>query len=173
MAETDGNVTIDNNNGTGSHNNHTYQKPQREFAKRKISELILQGFSNSEISQQLQISLKSIERYASQLYQDDNYRLQHPTDEQRATDVNAFRARLAVRIRKVEEIIDREEEDGQVKLNGIELINEMDWARTKLLYQPPEWVSRSFNVRSNPLVESQQGLEIKLVTTEEEQEQKE
>jgi uncharacterized protein (UPF0147 family) len=55
----------------------TYKKPKREIAKREIRRLIVEeGLTNNQISEWLNIPLRSTERYISEIYGQDNQLLQ-------------------------------------------------------------------------------------------------
>src|SRR5687768_9595496 len=54
-----------------------YKKPKREIAKHEIRRLVLEeGLTNSQISERLNIPLRSIQRYISEIYLHDNQLLQ-------------------------------------------------------------------------------------------------
>jgi uncharacterized protein (UPF0147 family) len=58
-------------------NKGPYKKPKREIAKRDIRRLIVEeGLTNNQISERLNVPLRTIERYISEIYEHDNQLLQ-------------------------------------------------------------------------------------------------
>ena len=56
-----------------NNNKGPYKKPKRDVAKREIRRLIIdEGLTNKQISEQLHIPQRTVERYISQLYEHDN-----------------------------------------------------------------------------------------------------
>jgi DNA-binding CsgD family transcriptional regulator len=73
-----------------------YHKPRRDIAQKEIRRLIVEeGLSNRQISERINIPLKTIERYVKDLYARDNKMLKGLSgEEERLTSWNIARDRL-------------------------------------------------------------------------------
>lgn len=73
-----------------------YNKPRREIAQKQIRRLIVEeGLSNRQISERINIPLKTVERYVKDLYARDNEMLKGLSgEEERLTSWNIARDRL-------------------------------------------------------------------------------
>jgi hypothetical protein len=139
-----------------------YNIAQREWAKREIRKLLIDGYTNDEISAELKIPKRTLERYLHDIFEEDNYILTNPTAEQVETSVNIFRARLAAHQREVLEIARDKEQNGQIRLSAYELATDFAWAYLGLGLRPPDWIARHLTLKSNKLVQEQKGLDIRL-----------
>lgn len=73
-----------------------YHKPRRDIAQKEIRRLIVEeGLSNRQISERINIPLKTVERYVKDLYARDNEMLKGLSgEEERLTSWNIARDRL-------------------------------------------------------------------------------
>jgi hypothetical protein len=73
-----------------------YHKPRRDIAQKEIRRLIIEGgLSNRQVSERINIPLKTVERYVKDLYARDNEMLKGLSgEEERLTSWNIARDRL-------------------------------------------------------------------------------
>jgi len=80
----------------GRRRGRRYHKPRREIAQKQIRRLIVEeGLSNRQISERINIPIKTVERYVKDLYARDNEMLKGLSgEEERLTSWNIARDRL-------------------------------------------------------------------------------
>jgi hypothetical protein len=140
--------------------NDGYNKPQRELAKRQITELLLQGYSVTEISEKLQIPLRTCERYVHELFAAKNDLLQQPTKEHKLTTINVFKDQLIVQARKVLEMANDENQDGDVRLAATTLWVQLASAIVKMQVKPAGVIQEALH--SIQAIEQEQRKHIEL-----------
>jgi light-regulated signal transduction histidine kinase (bacteriophytochrome) len=93
-----------------------YHKPARETAKREIRRLIVEeNKTNQEISSQLKIPLRSVQRYVAAIYKDDNNLLIDPSNTQALTQLNIAIERLSLLVQTILEEVTNAPSDTPLK----------------------------------------------------------
>lgn len=87
---------IEGTRGRRGRRGRRYHKPRRDIAQKEIRRLIVEGgLSNRQISERINIPLKTVERYVKDLYARDNEMLKGLSgEEERLTSWNIARDRL-------------------------------------------------------------------------------
>src|SRR5215213_3374605 len=138
------------------HNNHhchrnsnnnkgPYEKPKRDIAKREIRRLIIdQGLTNRQISEQLDIPQRTVERYIGQLYQHDNELLAGlNSDKEMLITQNICRERMThYRQEIIENIARNKDAPFKDRLAAWHLICELEAADIRLMDNSVELVRR-------------------------------
>jgi hypothetical protein len=140
--------------------NGGYNRPQKELALRKITELLLEGYSVTEIAEKLQIPQRTTERYVHELFEAKNDLLQQPTKEHKLTTINVFKDQLIVQARKVLEMANDENQDGDVRLAATQLWVQLASAVVKMQVKPTGVIQEALS--SIQAVEQQQRKHIEL-----------
>jgi len=122
--------------------------PRRELAKKEIHRLIVEGLSNSQLCERLQIPRRTLERYLHEIFQEDNDILIRPTAEDVAMQANLFIERLLIqRQHLLKEIAyNPDVKDADAKVAAHELAADMIYAVKKLSTQTAADVMRHTRV---------------------------
>ena len=137
---------------TTTHNKGPYKKPIREIAKCDIRRFIVEeGLTNRQISERLNIPLRSVERYISQLYEHDNQLLAGlNSNEEMLTVTNICRDRMTHYRQEIMENIARNQEASfKDRLLAWNLICELEAADLRLMDNAVELVARRSSNLSN------------------------
>jgi hypothetical protein len=129
-----------NNNNKGP-----YKKPRRDIALREIRRLIInESLTNRQISERLNIPLRTIERYIHELYEHDNELLAGlNSDEQVLTATNLCQDRMIHYKQEIlANICHNKEAPFKDQLAGWHLVCELEAALLRLLDNAVELVAR-------------------------------
>jgi DNA-binding CsgD family transcriptional regulator len=129
-----------------------YKKPKRDIAIREIRRLIIdEGLTNRQISEQLDIPQRTVERYISQLYKHDNELLTGLNrDEEMLRAHNICKDRMAHYRQEITENIARNKNASfKDQLAAWHLICELEAADLRLMDNAVEMVRRRSAVLSN------------------------
>lgn len=102
----------------------------REVRRLKIEELL----TNAEITARTGIPDKTIRRYLSEIYQQENEVLQHPTSEELAVDVAVFREKVTRQIRQILAYANSPDCEHEMKLSYHNWALDAEWLLLKLSY---------------------------------------
>jgi DNA-binding CsgD family transcriptional regulator len=123
-----------------------YHKPQRDIAQKEIRRLIVEeGLSNRQISERINIPLKTVERYVKDLYARDNEMLKGLSgEEERLTSWNIARDRLENHKQEILASIARNQKAPfKDQLKAWNLICELEAADLRILEETLAMVVRS------------------------------
>src|SRR5215212_12009409 len=82
-------------------------KPAREASKREIHRLIVsEALSNRQLCDRLHLPKRTLDRYLSEIFNQDNDLLIRPTAEDISLQIEIFKERLTERMQKVLKIAD-------------------------------------------------------------------
>jgi hypothetical protein len=151
-----------------------YNKPKRDLAQIEIRRLIsFEGLSNQQISDRLQIPLKTVERYVKDIYARDNDFLRNLTGENEVlTQVNIARDRYESHRQEIlNNIIRNPKSSDADKLRAWNIVCELEAADFRMKFETPAAILRQAFLPESERRSSYDTNNMLILKKEEEEEQ--
>jgi transposase-like protein len=134
-----------------------YRIAKRDLFKREIRRLIVEeNLTNREICERLNLKDRTMRRWLSQIFKEDNELLLRPDIEDLAIQTNIFRERLSKQRQDIlNSIANNSEVDEVVRIEAHRLVAELDFIVLKLSFTTPSDIVRHFKIEPNSLVANQ------------------